>query len=157
LTPFVQPPTDRELIAETLNAYATCIDKGEPEGMARDVFAPDAVVDLGYGAWNGPDEIVRQFAAEIETFDGSAHVLTNLRVKLDGDVASSSVYVSAWHWNKAEGADPARPVDFVTVGVYLDQLRREEAGWRIVHRRFRRLGPSAIALGALPSFIQPEG
>lgn len=156
MTPSVQPPTDRELIAETLYAYATCIDKGEPEGMAREVFARDAVVDLGYGVWDGPEEIVRQFAAEIETFDGSAHVLTNMRVDLDGDTASSSIYVTAWHWNKAEGADPGRPVDFVTVGVYLDKLRREAAGWRIVHRRFRRLGPSAIALGALPAFIQTE-
>lgn len=157
MTPTKQEPTDREQIADLLNAYATYIDKGEAEGLAREVFSADAVVDLGYGAWDSPEEIVRQFASEIELFEGTAHVLSNLTVKLDGDSARSSIYVTAWHWNREEGADPTRPVDFVTVGVYLDELRRLQAGWRIVRRRFRRLGPSAIALGSLPPFINPEG
>lgn len=151
--------TDREQIEETINAYATWIDKGEAEGLAREVFAADAVVDLGYGAWEGAAEVVRQIGAEIDQFDGCAHMLTNFRLlELEGDSARSSVYVTAWHWNKGErSADTTRPAEFVTVGVYLDRLERRDQAWRIVHRRFRRLGPSAVAIGELPPFIDPEG
>jgi hypothetical protein len=147
--------TDREQIEEVLHAYATCIDKGEAEGLAREVFSEDAVVDLGYGAWNGAAEVARQIGEEIDQFDGCAHMLSNLRLELDGDSARSTIYVTAWHWNRDPEADPSRPADFTTVGVYIDRLRRESQGWRIVGRRFRRLGPSAIAIGRLPDFIQP--
>ncbi|MGE0065960.1 MAG: nuclear transport factor 2 family protein [Solirubrobacterales bacterium] len=150
--------TDREQIEEVLHAYATHIDKGEAQGLVRDVFAADAVVDLGYGVWEGAEEAARQIGGEIELFEGSAHMLSNLTVSLEGDSARSTIYVTAWHWNRGEGnADPERPADFVTAGVYIDRLRRDPEGWRVIHRRFRRLGPSAIAIGKLPEFIQPEG
>lgn len=146
--------SDHEAIVDVLNAYATHLDKGTPEGLGEEVFTADAVIDLGYGAWEGRDRLVREYASEIEQFGGTAHMLSNHRVHIDGDSARSTVYVTAWHWPKAaEGEQPE--ADFVTIGVYIDRLRRELRGWRIEHRRFRRLGPSAIAIGRFPDFIQP--
>ena len=146
--------SDRDQILDVLHAYATHLDRGTVEVLGTEVFAPDAVIDLGYGTWEGTERIVHEYGSEIAQFGGTAHVLSNARIDIDGDSARSSIYVTAWHWPKE--TDPAKPhpeADFVTVGVYLDVLQRRADGWRIVHRRFRRLGPSAIALGAFPAFI----
>ncbi|WP_052207299.1 nuclear transport factor 2 family protein [Sinomonas humi] len=143
-------------IQDVLFAYATHLDKRTPEAMADEVFTTDVVIDLGYGAWEGIGKATAEYRREVDLFHGTAHVLTNPRISVDGDTAKSSVYVTAWHWTRgvAEGKEPNS--DFVTVGVYLDRLVRTDGGWRISHRRFRRLGPSAIGIGTLPSFIQPE-
>lgn len=148
--------TDFLDIQDVLFAYATHLDKRTPEALADEVFTHDVVVDLGYGAWEGAERAVAEYRREVDLFLGTAHVLTNPRVTVEGDTAKSSIYVTAWHWTKgvAEGEQPE--ADFVTLGVYLDRLVRTEAGWRIAHRRFRRLGPGAIGIGALPGFIQPD-
>jgi hypothetical protein len=149
--------SDRDQILDVLYAYATHLDRGTTDGLGTEVFAADAVIDLGYGAWEGRDRIVREYSAEIEQFGGTAHVLTNARIDVDGDTAKSSVYVTAWHWPKEQDPENPHPeADFVTVGAYLDRLERRPEGWRIVHRRFRRLGPTAIAIGRFPDFISVD-
>lgn len=145
--------TDREQIQETVLAYATCIDRREPAALAAEVFAPDAEVNLGYGTWTSAEQTAREIGAELDEFEGTAHVLTNHRIAVEGDAAKSSVYVTAWHWDAGNEGDPDRGADWVTVGVYVDRLERLAQGWRITNRRFIRLGPSAIALGTLPAFI----
>ncbi|MGC4250205.1 MAG: nuclear transport factor 2 family protein [Sphingobium sp.] len=146
--------SDRDEIEEVLHAYATHLDKKTPAALADEVFTHDAVIDLGYGVWEGPERFVKEYSWELEQFDGTAHVLTNFRCQIDGDTASSSIYVTAWHWSKGSAEKERFPTsDFVTIGVYLDKLRRDPQGWRIAHRRFRRLGPSALAIGAMPDFI----
>lgn len=147
--------SDRDEIQDVLQAYATHLDKKNPAGLAEEVFTDNAVIDLGYGVWEGAERFLKEYAWELEQFDGTAHVLTNFRCKIDGDTATSSIYVTAWHWSKGL-ADSERfpPSDFVTLGVYLDKLERRPHGWRIAHRRFRRLGPSAVAIGTMPAFIK---
>ncbi|MFF1553025.1 nuclear transport factor 2 family protein [Rhodococcus erythropolis] len=145
--------SDRDQILDVLYAYASHLDKGTPEGLGTEVFAADAVIDLGYGRWEGRERLVREYSTEIRQFGGTAHILTNARIQIDSDTAVSSIYVTAWHWPKEDSASPHAEADFVTIGVYLDKLERREEGWRITHRRFRRLGPSAIAIGRFPDFI----
>ncbi|MCZ7526508.1 MAG: nuclear transport factor 2 family protein [Acidimicrobiia bacterium] len=148
---------DRHAICELLAHYCFLVDSGYHDRLADEVYTADAVDDHGLGEWRGSDAIRRAFAETMARFEGTAHVLGNVHVELDGDRARSRAYVTAWHW-LADRAEPGtiRPADFVVLGAYLDDLRREPAGWRIARRRFRPVGPSVLAVGELPDFLLPR-
>lgn len=147
--------TDRMEIEATMRAYSASVDKREPERLALDVFAADARSDMGYGVWEGGERIAAEMAAVVARFERSAHLLANFAIDVDGDLARCTAYVTAWHWAPAAGRPAERPADFATIGVYIDRLRREPQGWRVIEHRFRRLGPSAIGVGELPGYIRP--
>jgi ketosteroid isomerase-like protein len=138
-----------------LDHYCHCIDTGKPELLTDEVFAHDAVDDHHFAVWRGRDEIREAFTQIVGRFAGTAHVLGNTRVHVDGDTAHSRAYVTAWHW--LPGGDEIRaPADFVVLGAYHDELRRDAPGWRIIHRRFRPLGRSALGAGTYPPFLDPD-
>ena len=145
---------DREAIRDLLAHYCFCLDAGQPARLADEVFTEDGVDDHGLGEWRGRNSIRAGFVEVMSRFEGTAHVLGNVRIDIDGDEARSSAYVSAWHW--LAGGSRDRPADFLVVGVYLDRLRHEPTGWRIAYRRFRPLGPSVLAAGRLPAFLLPR-
>jgi hypothetical protein len=133
--------SDIEEIQRVVNAYARNIDERTPEKFATEVFTSDANVDVGFGALQGIDQIVREYTTEIQKFEATVHMNANLEVEIDGDTARSTMNVTFWHWAAAEGeADDATMG--VDLGVYADQLTRGPEGWRIAHRRFRMLGPA---------------
>lgn len=141
-------------IEAVLHAYCELIDRREPARLASEVFADEVRVDMGYGVWSGAAAASAALQLVVSRFAASAHVLTNIRTQLTGRDARSTSYVTAWHWAPAESQPAEREADFATVGVYLDRLRRETAGWRILERRFRRLGPSGVAIGRLPAYLR---
>lgn len=141
---------ERQAIIDLLHHYCSCVDRQEIDRLADEVYTEDAVDDHGFGVWRGREQIRRAFASFMPRYAATAHVIGNARVEFDGDQASSTAYVTAWHWLADSGHDEA---DFVMVGVYRDQLRRIADGWRISHRRFRRIGPAPAALGVLPDFL----
>ncbi len=144
---------DREAIRELLAHYCFLIDSCQPGRMVDEVFTDDAVDDHGLGQWRGREGINAAFDDILTRFAGTAHVLGNIHIELARDEAKSRAYVTAWHWL---APDPSiHPADFVVVGAYLDRLRRDSAGWRIVHRRFRPVGSSVLAVGELPEFLLP--
>jgi hypothetical protein len=152
----VESASDRARIEAVLTTWSTCIDRREVDRLREEVLAEDVRIDMGYGVWQGAEAAVAALEGVVSRFEASAHALTNFRFRRDGEEMRCSSYVTAWHWARDAGVDPSRHVaDFVTVGVYLDRLRRESRGWRIVEQRVRRLGPSAIAIGTLPDYIRP--
>jgi len=134
--------SDTEEIQRVVNAYARNIDERTPENFVTEVFTQDANVDVGFGVLQGIDQIVQAYTSEIQKFEATAHMNSNLEVEIDGDTARSTMNVTFWHWTKANGE--ARDKDRgVYLGVYTDQLTRGPQGWRIAHRRFRMLGPAS--------------
>lgn len=160
----MNPSTDRQIendrvaINDLLIHYAYCIDTAQPQRL-DEVFSASVEANYGYGdggEWHGVKDLIAGIGAQVETFEGTAHMISNVRVELDGDSARSTCYVHGWHWLKSEAGDPERGADFLFTGVYVDDLRREGAGWRIVRRRFRRLGPSALTVGAIPDYMRAQ-
>jgi len=145
---------DREAIGELLAHYCFCLDSRRPDRLVDEVFADDAVDDHGLGEWRGRVRIKEAFDDIMARFAGTAHVLGNIHIELAGDEARSRAYVTAWHWLSSEPAN--RPADFVVVGAYLDDLRRQSNGWRIIRRRFRPVGSSVLAVEELPDFLLPS-
>jgi hypothetical protein len=149
------PIADRLAISDLLTHYSHCLDTRQLELLAIEVFAADADVDYGWGNWHSGREVTEWMIATFEDFAGTLHAISNERISLDGDEASSTCCVQAYHWLPAgPGADRMRPADFVFAGMYEDRHRRTAAGWRIAWRRFRRLGVSSLAVGELPPFMR---
>jgi hypothetical protein len=149
---------DRLEIFDLLVRYAECIDTGTIDALASEVFAPGIDLDLGAGRTGGRAAAVQAISASIARFSGSIHAISNQRVTLEGELASSTCVVQGYHWLPAtEAVEPRfRPADVVLVGMYVDAHRRTPAGWRIERRRFRRLGASTVGVGALPDFMLPR-
>jgi 3-phenylpropionate/cinnamic acid dioxygenase small subunit len=148
---------DIEQIRDLLYHYAFCIDARQVQRL-REVFSTNVTASYGYGErgeWHGIDELVAGIGAQVDTFEGTAHMISNVRVEFEGERAKSTSYASGWHWMRDSGGDPERPADFLFTCVYVDDLRREPLGWRIVRRRVHRLGPSALTVGALPDHMRP--
>jgi SnoaL-like domain len=144
----------QDAIEAVIKAYSACIDHRRAQELERLVFAHDVMVDMGYGEWRGGGEATRRMVEVVELFERTSHALSNFRVDIDGDLARSTTYVTAWHWLRELGSHGTeRPASFVTAGLYIDRLRRDRLGWRIAERRFRRLGPSATVIGRLPGFL----
>lgn len=149
--------SDRLKIAELLARYARCIDTGRPRLLSAEVFAAEVEVDLGQGVWRGADEAARRIAATSDRFAGTLHLLGNSLIEVAGEEATSSCCFVAYHWlTPADGAAPMAPADLVLAGMYEDEHRRTEVGWRITRRRFRRLGSSSVVAGEFPDFLRPQ-
>jgi hypothetical protein len=117
---------DRHAITEVLMRYATGIDSRD-WSLFRSCFTDDARFDYGgLGSWGDPDALTMYMR---RSHSGpSLHRLSNVVIDVDGDRATSRVYVDAIVMG---------PRGFGLVnafGWYDDELRRTPEGWRI-HRR----------------------
>ena len=150
---------DERDATDLLFLYSECIDTRRFDRLGE-VFSIDAEVDLGFGVWRTLETIVNGYRLLLADVEGTAHAVSNTRVRIHDDRGKSTAYVQAWHWMRREADVSAhRPADFLFVALYLDDLVKEDqVGWRIRRRRARRIGPTALAFGTLPvSMIPTQG
>jgi hypothetical protein len=124
--------SDRLQIRELLDAYAAGIDTRDWSLLAS-CCAPDAVLD--YTAYGGPrgtvQEAVEWIARAMSQIAVSQHLVTNVRISIDGDTATSHCYLfSPLAANSSGGGEGT----FLVGGYYDDRLRRTDDGWRIEER-----------------------
>jgi ketosteroid isomerase-like protein len=81
---------DRAAINDVLDDYAHAVDERDWERL-RSLFTPDATLD--YTAAGGPrgtrDEVVDWIAAALPAVALTQHLLTNRRIRTDGDTATA--------------------------------------------------------------------
>lgn len=155
LPPEASLVADQIAIMDLLAHYAYCLDSKQYRKMADEVFAPDATDDHGMGVWQGREAIAAAFETMMPQYEATGHVFTNHRIAVEGDHARCSAYLSGWHWLETPDAPAIRPADFLVLGVYIDDLERRDGRWWVVRRRYRNLGPSALAAGTLPASLSP--
>ena len=124
--------SDRLLIREVLDAYAAAVDTRDWELLAS-LCAADAVLD--YSAYGGPKGSVAEAVAWIDQalsrIAVSQHLVTNVRIAIDGDTATSQCYLFSPLGASTDGGGMRV---FLVGGYYNDRLRRTQDGWRIVER-----------------------
>jgi hypothetical protein len=122
---------DRQAIVEVLIEAAWIFDHKQWGRMAE-VFTPDAVA---YGQ-RGLEAITANTIGYLGGCGPTQHLLGNHRVRVDGDRASVTSYVRAFHLRAGvdpmQRAEPDRYWDFL--GEYHDTLVRTADGWRIASR-----------------------
>jgi ketosteroid isomerase-like protein len=140
-----------EGVRRTLHAYCEHLDEQDLGALMDQVYLPDAVDDRQRGEpLRGHDAIRGYFERALRTLRATAHLLSNVDVAIEGATARASSRVTAYHWSRQSSASTGT-ADFVLLGTYRDRLRLTEDGWRIEHRLVGALGPSGLAVGALPA------
>ena len=135
--------TDRVEIEELMHRYAEMVDQRDWKQMDR-VFALEATID--YQTTGGPVGPFRETLAwldrALESWPINLHVITNLILEIDGDVARSRCFFHAPMGRETEDGQ----FIITNAGRYVDKLARTADGWRIVER----VCEQTIMQGSLP-------
>ncbi|URN01174.1 nuclear transport factor 2 family protein [Actinomadura madurae] len=133
---------DRIMISDLVTSLAYAQDERRWDLFPR-IFTSRVVVDLSAHLGSPPQELAVEELAEgarnaLEGFDTTNHVVSNIRIELEEDVAHCRAYVLAYHHlREAPG-----PVDYCSMrGNWQLKLVRTESGWRIRKWGVRRIGP----------------
>ncbi|WP_226531145.1 nuclear transport factor 2 family protein [Microbacterium paraoxydans] len=121
--------SDRQEIHDLVLRYCAAVDRADYPGV-RDVYAHDGV-DHHTGFSGTADDYVAWLRERTSVFAGTMHLIGNHRVELFGDHAFAETYGTAVHWG-APADDETR--NFTSGFRYLDHVRRDPDGWRIVER-----------------------
>ena len=140
------PRDDHAAVRELVFEAASIFDAKQWDRMGE-VFTADAVA---YGQ-HGLAAITANTVAYLGGCGPTQHLIGNLRVSVDGDTATATSYVRAFHL--AAGADPfarAEPHQFWDfLGEYTDSFARGPGGWRITARTCRPIaGSGTLRLGS---------
>lgn len=123
---------DRADITDTIHKYATGIDLRDWPTY-RSIFADEVEFDFSSFEGQPPstmkaDDWVVQVRSVLSGFDATQHVLTNHVIDIDGDRATTSVYMKAEHFLANDKGDNSIALG----GYYSHVLHRDSAGWKIV-------------------------
>ncbi|MDD3372013.1 MAG: nuclear transport factor 2 family protein [Alphaproteobacteria bacterium] len=135
LTPRLQAAVDKSEIADVLFNFARAIDRLD-ENLLRSVLHHDATLDLGPGVFQGMGgDYVHWVLGVFSNVRSSHHMVANIRIELEGDVAN----VESYYHTHVRVEKPIGREDVFLGGRYLDRLERRPSGaagvWKIVHRK----------------------
>jgi ketosteroid isomerase-like protein len=128
-----QAMSDRAAIEDMLSRYTTALDTKD-WALLESVFTADAQADFSkVGGPAKPIASAKEITSIIKLVLGTLttqHIWSNAVIKLEGDRASVTSYLIAYHWRKDNG------MSFVTHGRYVDVFVREKTtgNWLIQTR-----------------------
>jgi 3-phenylpropionate/cinnamic acid dioxygenase small subunit len=123
---------DRMAIEDVLYRYSAAIDTKDFSLLA-DVFTEDGIGDYtaSGGIRGGLPQIQQWLANALSIFSVVQHLVTNIRIELAGNEATSSCYL----FNPLGYASEGGKTEMLYCGaVYRDRLVRTPQGWRIRER-----------------------
>lgn len=137
---------DKDEIRDVIARYVHGIDRRMPE-LVRGCYWPDAIDDHGSIL---VDDIEKYIAACLDVIDSCKiiyHLVGNMLIRVDGDVARSEAYLMAHHrlegptephWRVAPEVLPPELVgkwgDYFVGSRMVDRMERRNGEWRIAHR-----------------------
>jgi hypothetical protein len=118
----------REEIRALSGTYMRGLDRLEP-ALLESVFHPDATCD--YGFFRGsPLDFVTMACGALRDHHANHHLIGQINITLDGEVAFGEVYFQAFHRLVADG----REKDLIVSGRYVDRYEKRHGVWKIAHR-----------------------
>ncbi|MCW1384489.1 nuclear transport factor 2 family protein [Novosphingobium sp. KCTC 2891] len=121
---------DKQDCIELVHRLARAIDRCDAE-LVRAVFHPDATDD--HGSFKGTaSDFVPWVMDVLAGMRRTQHVIGNVLVEIEGDVAHGEAYFIAHHC--LPGSDGQGDSFMVAAGRYLDRFERRGGEWRIAHR-----------------------
>lgn len=119
----------RRDINAAIQRYMRGQDRLLPE-LQCTAFHDDAHVDCGLyaGPASGFLDFAQGFLAQM---GGSQHLIGQVTIDIDGDVANGEVYFFAWHRQLDEDGEK----DLFVCGRYVDRYEKRDGEWRISDRR----------------------
>jgi hypothetical protein len=124
----LQELLDRQQICDLSARYMRGLDRLDID-MLKSVYHDDATDERGFysGTGHGLCELAVQMLA---IHLCNHHMLGQMMIDLEGDVAFGEVYFQAYHRVVENGLEK----DFVVLGRYADRYERRNGHWKIAHR-----------------------
>ena len=135
LSPRLQAVIDKSEVTDVLTSFSRGVDRTD-ENLLRSVLHPDATLDLGPGIFQGTgNDYVNWVLGVMQGIKSSHHMIGNVRVELEGDVALVESYFHVhFRLDKPIGRE-----DVFMGGRNLDRMERRPGGpggvWKVVHRK----------------------
>jgi hypothetical protein len=126
----LQRVLDEAAIQRVLVRYCRGVDRGD-EALIADVYWPDATDDHGVYKGSGPGFAPYVVQALNAHALSTTHLIANVSIELDGDVAHVESYTLARHRVRREG----KLVLETFAGRYVDRFEKRGGEWRIQHRQ----------------------
>ncbi|WP_313807446.1 nuclear transport factor 2 family protein [Sphingobium sp.] len=120
---------DRAAIQDLLYAVASAIDRYDGGVLAR-CIDPEAVIDMGGEAPISGAAFAAAIKPPANPRPGRMHVISNSRIRVEGDSAGAESQIVSWQDQLAGDARVTR----VRAGRYLDRFARTGGEWRLVAR-----------------------
>ena len=120
---------DKQDIAEVVLRYCRGVDRLDFE-LVRSCYHDDAV-DHHTGFDGDADAYVAWLGQLLPRLSGTMHLIGNLLVEVDGDLARCETYGTAHHWGEPL-TDPTR--NFTSGFRYVDTMKKRDGAWRIAER-----------------------
>jgi ketosteroid isomerase-like protein len=119
---------DRFAIADLFNRYAAILDQRQWDRLA-DLYTADATAELPEGEEliRGNQAIASFIQGAIETIGRTHHFLSNHVADIDGDRATASCYLRAYHAGRDKRAHQYEE----SLGRFDATLVRTPEGWRL--------------------------
>ena len=124
----LQELSDRQEIVDLITRYTRALDTSTFDSLVA-LFTEDAVLD--YSSLGGPKDVptvaVPWVAAGLEGFDRVQHIIGQVSIELDGDLARATAYFTNPMVSiNADGSEKL----FEVGGYYHHDLIRTPLGWR---------------------------
>jgi SnoaL-like domain len=119
----------RRDITDAVHRYMRGLDRLDAV-LQRSAFHDEAYVDCGLMA--GPvDEFIIFAQGFLGDLDATHHFLGQIRIEVNGELASGECYFQAWHGTRDEAGNPR---DLFIAGRYIDEYACNNGEWRIAKR-----------------------
>ncbi|WP_300268514.1 nuclear transport factor 2 family protein [Microbacterium sp.] len=145
---IVEEMRARQEIHDLMLRYCRAVDRADYPAVLA-IYAADGV-DRHTGFSGPAAEYVEWLKARTADFDGTMHLIGNHQVEFFGEHAFAETYGTAVHWS-SQVDDAAH--NFTSGFRYLDHVRRDPEGWRIVERHAVREWTRSDA----GRMVRPEG
>ena len=129
----LQALLDERAIVEVITRYSRGLDRCD-EALLISCYHSDGIDDHGSFKGLGSD-FAKYIVDRYRNGPMTQHVVTNIRIELDGDVAYGETYVEM----RSAGVDGSPQSGF---GRYIDVFTRRDGEWRISERRVTAENPS---------------
>ena len=127
----IETIVDEHAIKTVIYQYCRGIDRKDFD-LVRSCYHPDAIDDHGAQFTGGVDAFIEYVQREGTRFRQTMHLIANLLIEIDGDVAWSEAYAIAFHRVKPTSKKGER--DFNVGFRYVDRFERRDGKWAIAKR-----------------------
>jgi hypothetical protein len=146
---LIQEMLDKQDIAEVMMTYCRALDHLDEE-LLRSVFHPDSKHNHGFvgpssdprrpSSPGEPGDFIAYALEALSRMHRTHHQLGNIFIEVEGDVAYTEAYFTAYHRMRAKGDPKAGPnafdteMDVFVAGRYMDRMERRNGVWKIARR-----------------------
>lgn len=128
LSARMQIVVDKQEIYDLCGTYMRGLDRLEKD-LVLSVFHDDATTD--YGFFKGPPKDFCEFAmTALSDHLANHHMIGQMNVDVEGDVAFGEIYFQAFHRIVDEGQEK----DLFISGRYVDRYEKRDGVWKIAFR-----------------------